>query len=398
MSRNKRCSTITLAATAALWMAACGSVTLSGQEDAGTNDIDAPTNDVDAAENDACREWTYALYFDPCALPPSDDELVLTRSNSPYWFDTDTGVLRDGINLDVATTSIVLDGPTPIRAISAASIALEPGATLRIEGTMPAVLASWSSIEMQGAIDVSGLGDLGGAGANPFACANNAALPGIPGDNTRGDGGGGGAFANPGGNGGNSTTNGGSGGTPVPLPQELRGGCSGADGADGNSFPGNRGLGGPSGGAVHLSALDQVVVDGVINAGGSGGFGGGINHGGGGGGGSGGLIGLAARIVTITAGAILSANGGAGGGGGGGSNPATPGQNGGPVPFSASGGQGGGGSGGFGGSLESVAGGGQNGGGGGGSVGFIVVETDTLDMNSQAIVSPYLTERDPSAR
>jgi hypothetical protein len=214
-----------------------------------------------------------------------------------------------------------------------------------------------------------------------------------PGDKTGG--GGGGGFVDTGGAGGAGAQGpGGNGGTPYgdAAITTLIGG-SGGGGVNGG---GANVAGGSGGGAIQIASNGTIRFDsGGINAGGCGGRGPNGGGGGAGGGGAGGAILLEAPIVSAAASTFFAANGG----GGGGDNKAEPGEAGKPSSATAHGVIGAtGGNGGNGGANATLAGGPGTpgmtaGGGGGGACGRIRIDTlsaATLQLSTNAIVSPAI--------
>lgn len=339
-----------------------------------------------------CESWGFApAHFDPCndlPIPVSDLDL----SDGVWTYNTDTGVLTDPDNDETIPVSVVKtqNGGPSVRLISVQAFRVRSSADLVVTGTLGLIVASWSTVVVDGDIDASGALDAAGAGGNPGECDATAATVG--GDFAEGGGGGGGGgFAEPGASGGSGRDNsapGGLGGTAVNLPAYVRGGCAGAKG--GNSLGGN---GGGGGGALQLTARLSLEVDADILAGGGGGRGSGGARSGGGGGGSGGMVDLEAPTIDLGSNAVIAANGG-GGGGGSDNNPAGHGEDGDNDGAPAAGGdnEGMGDDGGDGGALDIAAApgkdSGRGGGGGGGGVGFIVLHASTLMVDSEAVVSP----------
>lgn len=338
--------------------------------------------------------WTWSpTHIDPCELTLPLGGLVLT--GGLYYYNTDDGTLLDFKGGPVAHSSQVAAG---YRVVSVDNLEIAPGSTLRATGSLPLVIASFGSITIDGALDVSSGRVAGrGAGANPAHCNLGDLQPGEDSADGAG-GGGGGGYQGDGGRGGNGDSNGamsqgGAGCGASPVPESIAGGCRGADG--GMGFGGTPGFGGHGGGAVELVAQIGIDISGVVHAGGAGGSGGSeLGDNGGGGGGSGGYIGLDSRQVNLQ-GAILAANGG-GGGEGSATAAGVAGSDGTASGEPAAGGGGGtttGSDGGDGGaSLQlngaepaTVQAGG--GGGGGGGVGYIMVYTDDVTQNG-ATVSP----------
>jgi hypothetical protein len=349
-----------------------------------------------------CGGFT-AAHFDACAIGDPSLAIDLAMSGT-YRYDTDNGTLTDPMGSLVPHQSEVIDqGGTFARLVSIESLKLRSPATLRGQGGLPLIIASWNEIEIEGTIDFDSLrGASPGAGANPIQCETGGAQRGEN-DTSGGAGGGGGGFGGDGGDGGdgdgdNTLSTGGSGGIGLgQAPTIVRGGCPGAAGGDvlSPAAPSSNG-----GGAIQLTARTTLVVSGSIFAGGAGGLGGPQNSRcGGTGGGSGGFIGLQAPTIALTDNAQLTANGGGGGEGTSSARTGVAGENGRHDSQQASGGGNNtefgtdGGNGGADqtpngetviGALES------GGGGGGGGVGFIVTWTPSLAA-SNALVSPPAT-------
>jgi len=345
-----------------------------------------------------CASWM-PRHFDACAIGAPAPGVTIEGT-----YDTDTGMLDDGAGMTSLPGIVIDQDGTPARLLSVESFTISSGSILRVVGSMPLIVASWSGIEIAGEINVSSRrGGFGrGAGSSSGDC--DAATSGAGGNGGTG-GGGGGGFGGRGGNGGQGDANGGAraggmGGAAVgEAPEIVRGGCHGADSGLGDA--GDMAAGGPGGGAVQLSARDRIVVSGIIDAGGGGAAGGTRpSASGGGGGGSGGYIGLDAPAVAVTG--TLAANGGGGGGGaafaeGGGNggsgrandSPASGGA--GAAGVGTGGGPGGAGGARDGGDVSGILDGG--GGGGGGGVGFVLVFSAMFDgaggtISPAAAVSP----------
>lgn len=323
-----------------------------------------------------CTQWTPApQHFQPCDIVQPTGALTLDQP-IVYTLDTGTGEVTPagGAAIPVATEMIASG-----RLLSVDALTIATGATLRVVGTAPLIVAAWTTIEITGDIDAGSTQLEQGAGSNPTECELRLATPGTT-NNDGGGGAGGGGFQGTGGAGGRgdlAAATGGPGGGPVTPAPLLLGGCSGAKGGDGD-LPG--GIGGFGGGAFQLTAKEGITIEGKLNAGGAGGEPGGAidDGGGGGGGGAGGMIGIEGASITLGTAAIVAANGG--GGGEGGRSPGQRGQDATAVDTRALGGTGGtGGNGGLGSGQGVTNGGpGQNdqngggGGGGGGAAGFIV--------------------------
>jgi hypothetical protein len=203
-------------------------------------------------------------------------------------FDTDSGC-QAGSSLG----DCVLVEPAGSVKVCVCRVGTLTISNLRVTGEAALAVLAWSSISVDGTLDLSASGDASGAGA----------VASSKGDATGMLGGAGGS---------NGTVGGNLGDTASPASViPLRGGQAGQFGC-------NDRVGGGAGGGVQLSAGDSVTVGGTIMANGGGGQGGnGESLGsclGGAGGGSGGSILIEAPTVTITG--SIYANGGAGGGGG----------------------------------------------------------------------------------
>jgi hypothetical protein len=354
---------------------------------------DLPDGAPDSARFD-CTQWAAPNHFAPCDIPQPAGALDLSTAGV-YTYDTGSGTLTDPAGgTSTPTNQPIASG----MLISVDKLTIASGTTLRVIGIVPLVVASWTDIEIDGAIDAGSTAEAAGAGSNPTECAAHAPTAGTAAGGG-GGGGGGGGFQAAGGNGGDGSNpaNGrnGDGGTLTALPL-LLGGCAGAKGGDGGSLAG---AGGAGGGAVQLTAQGQITIAGTLNAGGSGGDPGVLNDNGGGagGGGSGGMIGLEATAISILDGAVVACNGG-GGGEGGDDFPAGRGLDGTPTATRAAGGSlnnDGGGNGGLGSGGATLTGGvagndngdGGGGGGGGGSAGFIAVR-GAVTKGATAVLSP----------
>lgn len=341
---------------------------------------------IDAAPDDPCQMWT----FDPggiprCSLPPPAGTIDVT--SAAWTLDGDTGMVSDGA-IPFAVGHGVVDG---VDVISVDRVTIPAGGVLRVTGSRPVLIASWSTITIDatGVVDASSNDSGRGPGSPAGAC-----MPAMIGEqHATGDSGSGGAgFGANGGTGGrghNGASIGGAGGTAIGLPAPFGAGCDGAAGAHGEA-------GGWGGGGIAIAARTSFTLGGVIHAGGQGGTGGSGNRHGGGGGGSGGMIRIEAAALTIEDSAVLAANGGQGGGGAGDNN-AGDGVDGraSASPASSANGSGdGGGDGGAGGAFDIPAGGtggdgSEGGGGGGGAVGYIAYSGHGVEnVSNTAIQSP----------
>jgi len=369
--------------------------------DAEARPVDAaPAQDAPTDAPPVCSGWGYnPLHFDPCLIVEPSGPLVLMPASS-YTYNTDDGTLSGPGVANPATEVLTTVSPS-VRVIVVGRLEIPADTTLRVIGAMPLVVASWDDIDILGTLDVSSSRTELGAGADSATCGGSTGGTGTA-DSKGGGGGGGGALGGDGGagaiggNGGGGAA--GAKGVKVGTPTNIRGGCAGGSGGSGG-VPGDPGDGGGGGGAVYLAAQNDILVAGLLHAGGAGGEGADGTAGAraaGGGGGSGGYLGLEAPTVTLAVSAVLAANGGGGGGGcdiavaGNGDNgPATD------TPAAAGGtGTGNGGNGGAGGILGNLDGSiglslfsDRGAGGGGGGVGFIIVNSSGL-IDQGATVSP----------
>jgi hypothetical protein len=329
---------------------ACGfraaSVTASGDD--GGADVIVP---IDADLGDApaiCSTWQPHDLM-PCNLGSPQPDLTLDAAHSPYTYNTDTagGELRDNANALVLSSPITImqsDGSF-VAVLSIAKLTIPMNVVLNITGAKPLIIASWSTIEIDGTVDAgSHSTDAGGTqheqsttwfgpGANPASCDTATGGQGLGATADGGSGGGaGGAFQGGGGKGGDGDTGcngdpicprpGGSAGIAVTsVPIVERGGCAGGpSGTAGAGAPPNEPAtwvspGGGGGGALELDArmMLHIAANGQILAGGAGGAGCAYHTAaGGGGGGAGGYLGFDAPMISIDG--TVAANGGGGGG------------------------------------------------------------------------------------
>lgn len=385
---------------AGLFMAACGFQSPGAPVAGPAGNVDGGPLDGNGSSNkpDGAMACAWATHFDSCMLP-GEPPNPLTLTQPTVWiFDTHgTGVFRGTVPPAMTYVLKVVpqyNGGPDVLVLYSSAFTLEAGATLAVTGDKPLVIASGSTIQLDGVLDAGshniGTGSIVGPGANLGTCTT-----GLDGSNNGdGGGGGGGALAASGGTGGDGKNGGtaGKAGALVAVPGFLRAGCPGGKGGKGGG-----GSGGNGGGAIELVARGSIVVNGKINAGGAGG-GRGQQQTGGGGGGSGGVISLDSTSVMLMSTAILAANGGGGGGGENDGN-ASAGTDGLVGALGAAGGNSDVGAvGGLGGALNPLAGGpgmgssgdGGGGGGGGGSAGYVIVYAGSFTPSS-AVVSPPAT-------
>jgi len=323
---------------ASLWL---GLVTACGFSPAlGGDGVDAPDPLGD------CTTW-HPHDFTPCAIGVPQGPVHLVPDGTPYVYDTsqDGGVLTDKTGAEVLRSPLThtqSDGSV-VALLSIESLTIDANVRWNVIGTKPLVVASWSTIDIAGALDVGShttdtdatthiqVSTTVGAGAD-LDCGNMNGAPGVAATADGGSGGGGGgAFQGAGGGGGSGDTGcnamlpcprpGGPGGVPLATaPTTIRGGCGGGasgtagDGATAPATAATVSQGGSGGGALELDArlAVHVAATGTVSAGGGGGAGAPMHTAaGGGGGGSGGFVGLDAPIVMVFG--TVAANGGGGG-------------------------------------------------------------------------------------
>jgi hypothetical protein len=377
--------------------------------------IEQPLDVVDAAIDvvPACAMWR-PHGFDPCALGVALPALHLGPGQYVYDTTLDGGKLTDGAGQLVAQSRVTVmqpDGSTAA-VLSLDALGLDAGATLRVIGPRPLLIAAWSTAVIDGAIDAgshTGVPALG-ADANVVCSAGTAGLDGANATMNGGSGGGGGAggqgHGGHGGLGGASPqVAGGAGGVagPIVAGAAIHGGCpGGASGAAGGvavlpATPATQSRGGAGGGAIWLAARDSLAIAGSITANGAGGAGAQLGSVcGGGGGGAGGAVALDAPSVTISG--AVTANGGGGGGGGAATDAGNDGADGKADLQAAPGGalaaKGCGRPGGAGSAQLALAGSDAagsdvcGGGGGGGAAGFVTVASTSYTATGTAKISP----------
>lgn len=358
-----------------------------------------------SVEETFCGYSIEPRHFDPCTDPVPGTTIELVGES--YELNTDTGVLTPSPGVEIASSEV--DG---VLVWWTENFTL--GSKLRAEGSKPFLIVARESMTIDGVIDVSSLydGTTASVGAGASLLASTCAAPpeaGVLCDVHGASGGGGGGYggAGSGGDHGAAARNCGAGvmgrpptigGAATTQPTTIRAGCAGAAGSWTNEgVPGDEGLGGPGGGAVHLFAGKSLTVSGTVRAGGAGGGQGKRDRASGGGGGSGGYIGLESETIKLLATAVLAANGGGGGGGteNNDPSPAEPGENGRGDASAAQGGSANpdgspGNDGGFATTPPEPAAdtGDRGGGGGGGGVGWILLQSDNVVPNPDATVTP----------
>jgi hypothetical protein len=276
-------------------------------------------------------------------------DLTLRPNHSPVVINTDTGsimasgstVIRpaDVLGLHapsgISYAQIAQTGNPGLGVFSFANLSMQEGVVLTVVGQRALVILVSGHAAIDGVINVSASGFVGGPGgfdggepgqAGHGPCEGQAGVTGPHSGEGCTSGGGGGGHGGTGGNGGNSISPcgdfpGGSGGQNaggVPELVPLVGGSGGAGGSTVGFSP--FGIdptpadGGGGGGAVQITAVGRVVLGAHAGISAGGGGGGECTSASGAGGGAGGAILLESPIVTVAAGCVLAANGGGGGG------------------------------------------------------------------------------------
>ncbi|MBK8173226.1 MAG: hypothetical protein IPK60_23230 [Sandaracinaceae bacterium] len=225
---------------------------------------------------------------------------------------------------------VTQEGGGTVCVIQVNALTVADESSLSVRGPIPLIIMATGRVQIDGEIDASAHGDEpgagGGAGGTIDVIDGTGRNPGAAGehiDEYDDGGGGGGGLCGSGGNGGSGgDASGGDGGDSESAwtIEPLAGGSGGGRGrglVDGRDT--NAGLGGAGGGALQISSLTEIIVNGRIFTGGGGGLGGtrelgdGTNYGSGGGGGSGGALLLEAPAVSFGAAARLGLGGGGGG-------------------------------------------------------------------------------------
>ncbi len=344
----------------------------------------------------------------------------ITVNGGIATFNTDTGAIS-GVITRAAGSGVLANiafelrttGAQPIGVWTFHRLSVNGGAAIRFTGARSAVFVSGTDLNVGGTIDGSGgcyggepscAGPGGGLGSTampatgcgPGGAGSSASAQG--GDGGGGGGGGRGAGA-VGGLGGSDGIGGAAGAACVAaIAEPLVGGAGGGPGAQG-AAP-TRCKGGGGGGALQLTALDEISITGTVTMGGSGGEGGPPdpntgNAAAGCGGGAGGALLIEAPKVTIGASAVLAANAGGGGSGAAASISGNRGASGGLTTTPASGGAqvagGGGGGAGAAGATAPTAGALSvigNGGGGGGGIGTIYLRSSPGMLTQSGLTTP----------
>jgi hypothetical protein len=217
-----------------------------------------------------------------------------------------------GQNLPAPVVRTQAGGPE-IVVLAARHFTIAAGATLRLTGSRPVVLAVFGNATVAGTVDANASGATPGAGGNATCTATRKGGEGTGSASGGASGGGGGGF-------GTAGAAGGDGGQGVPGVAGVAGGTvplvplvGGCPGGLGGGCATN--LGGAGGGSIQFSVAGTLSISGTVRANGGIGVAGCASEGGGGGGGSGGGILLEGSTVTSSASAVVQANGGKGGDG-----------------------------------------------------------------------------------
>jgi hypothetical protein len=291
------------------------------------NDADGSANCLDGCPSDP-TQTSACLTFAPTNFDPNpinwSAQPATTLNCGTTTVNTDdpdgTGPLVATITNWCGTVPVPIvqnqTGGPQVVVVPLRSLILSSGATLRLLGSRPVILAIDGAATIDGVIDASASGTSAGAGGN-WSCGTSQGGNGS-GSTVRRDGasgGGGGGYGTAGGKAGTADTD----GSDVPggnagvtrgaaTLSPLIAGCAGGL-AGGCST-----VGGAGGGGVQISASGLLDVNGTIRA--NGGAGalpcGSGDEGGGTGGGSGGAILLEATSID-TAGSTLQVDGGSGG-------------------------------------------------------------------------------------
>ncbi len=296
--------------------------------------VDAGPNDAgpnDARPNDArppCPGDAFGfelLNMNRCDPTDPIGPLVLSMSSGngtpPHFLDSDSGLLTfpDESTTTLTHSMITQSDGSELFILNVTAFEIRSGSRLALYGSRPVAILSNTDIKIAGRLFAFGRGRYEGVGGNLDAsCVTGGGTDGA--EQTAngaqgGSGGGGGGFASAGGFGhevfgsGGGNASGGAVASNLSLVP-LRGGCSGGQGALGETS----GRGGGAGGALQLVAVGEIAVAGRISASGGGGRGASDSApgGGGGGGGSGGGILFQADSMMVAGSGRITVNGGAG--------------------------------------------------------------------------------------
>ncbi|MCW5806359.1 MAG: hypothetical protein KIT31_28600, partial [Deltaproteobacteria bacterium] len=120
-----------------------------------------------------CELWTPApQHFQPCDIPaPLEDGLALETAGT-YVLDTTAGTLAPpggGTAMDLAAfTQELAQADGPVLLLSVRAFAVGSATTVRVVGSRPLLVASWSTMTIAGTVDAGSrlrVTDPGGAQA-----------------------------------------------------------------------------------------------------------------------------------------------------------------------------------------------------------------------------------------
>jgi hypothetical protein len=387
----------------------------SADDDGNPDPVDAPVGDADPRIPDAIPDAPPgapdAAIIEIAHLPTTAEQTLISNVDWDLDFttliNTDGGFDRilppppSGVEIHEA---MMMDDGREAFVVQARSITLDNGFDINVSGSRPLILVATFdfTIESNSSINGSANSTTRGPGGHGSSQGPGAGGDGESGNNNASCGGAGASYGGAGGTGGDC--NGGEPGGPGNTygdPAILIGGSGGGDAVPCDVD------GGAGGGAIQLTAGNQLRIDGTVHVGGGGGEAGrdcdggpGVNGSSGAGGGSGGMIYLQAMLIVGDG--VLGANGGGGseagsssssgsavaggdagviGGGAGGGNQFTSGGDGGDGGFGTTNGDPG----------ESRTSSDENGGGGGGGAGIIYyrgTSTATFQLSPPWIADP----------
>ena len=281
----------------------------------------------------SCGSGNVCLPDRTCGVIPGTGQFNFTPSNfdpTMIAVTQDRVVIAGAAGFDTSTNSFTGTWPTlrpmvtqvttptgPAVVLAAEGFDVNAGASLRVVGDKPLILAATETVEIYGTIDVSAawVGNTPVPGPGGGVNCGSANGGSGSGSTTAAGGGGAGGVHGPGGagGGGSTFTMGSTGGTQRAFGAagDLVPGCNGGNGGNAG------GLGGAGGGAIQITAGYGIFVSGgAIFANGIGGRGGIGTVTGGGGAGSGGTILLESPNVTAQNSLLIAAGGGGGEGAG----------------------------------------------------------------------------------
>jgi hypothetical protein len=100
-----------------------------------------------------CLTWTpKPVHFDPCTIPAPTAGLTLTTGT--WTYNTDSNVLTSPSGATSNPTSAVVTSGVQLRVVSVQLLSVPAGSTLRAVGALPLLIASWSTTQIAGTVDV----------------------------------------------------------------------------------------------------------------------------------------------------------------------------------------------------------------------------------------------------